>query len=406
MSDAGLQQDAGRQPGQLTPATTHSIALDAGERRVDHASTALRQAWIDPRGLTANGVLALQRVIGNAATSRLLRDAAHGPSHAVPQEETRGADAPGHAQPVVRVQRQDHANPASTPAVSALMTTAGITDFGPYIWDDSVPRFKVNTAFAGWTFADCIQGMVYQPELRAVTGEKGNKHGLMINRVKAARLAIFGVTQGVIDSIIASGGGAAPRVFTTAAAEDALNLGAHIVQRHVLGQGVMAGRREVALRAAFWRVNGVAMDLDPSGVSSVFAAATDANSSIGAAITGDFTTNWDANRRALAKGNDVKMTVPITGTAVAYRKHDAPYGDPYADAHFPKYIDPAKTGTRVLYAGDYTGAGLSADPNAPDLALDPLTDDVSATIATVYIIVKAEAAAPGGWYVHTAFPKA
>ncbi|MGH2408949.1 MAG: hypothetical protein ACRDGS_01140, partial [Chloroflexota bacterium] len=336
---------------------------------------------MDPTGLTPDGVLALQRVIGNAATSRLLRDGAR---PAPPASRRAVGGVPGQG-PAIRVQRVDHSTPASTPEITALMTTAGITAFGPFVWDDTVPRFKVNQAFTGWTFADCLQGAVYQPETTAVTGEKGTKQSLMLSRVRAARQAIFGVAQGVIDAIIASGGGAAPRAFTTAAAEDALNLGAHIVQRHVLGQGIMAGRREVALRAAFWRVNGVAMDLDPAGVSSVFAAAAAADSSISAAITGEFTTNWDVHRRALARGNDVKMTVPITGAAVAYRKHDVSYGDPYPDTQFPKYIDSAKTGTRVLYGGDYTGAGQPTDPDAPDLALDPLTDDVTASIATVYI---------------------
>ncbi|HVA88532.1 MAG TPA: hypothetical protein VNL71_01695 [Chloroflexota bacterium] len=406
MSDVGRHADTGRMSGQGTRATTQSIPSGAAEGQVDHAAAAFQRARLNPTSLTPDGILALQRVIGNAATSRLLRDGACVSPPSDARLRMGGSDVPGQASPAVSVQRVDHATPASTPAVSALMVAAGINNFGPFVWDDTVPRFKLNGNFAGWTFADCLQGAVYQPELTAVAGEKGNKQALMLTRVRTARQAIFGITQGVIDAIIAASGGAAPRAFTTAAAEDALNLGAHIVQRHVLGQGIMAGRREVALRAAFWQVNGVAMDLDPAGISSVFAAAADADASIGAAIAGELTANWDVHRRALARGNDVKITIPITGAAVAYRKHDAPVGVPYTDADFPKYIDPAKAGTRVLFGGDYIGAGQPADPNAPNIALDPLTDDVTAAVTNVYIIVKAEADAPGGWYVHTAFPKA
>lgn len=317
------------------------------------------------------------------------------PSGPTPAAAPRQRSVQRMAAPVQMVQ---HASPTADATVSALMTTAGITNFGPYVWDDAVPMFKLAPGYAAWTLADCVSTAVYQPETLAVAGEKGAKHSLIQNRRKAALKAVFGVTQGVVDAIMAVSAGAAPRALATLGTEDGYS-GGHIVQRHILGSGLMTGNQQVAERAAFWNVGGTAMDLDPSGVASVFGSMSDAQAAVQTWITNELVANWATHRVSLAKNTQVKGLIAAAAPVVQYVS-DTP-GTKYPLTDKPKYM--GGTGDRELYAGHYTGG--ATDPNAPDTSKAPLTTGGSATWGNVYVIVDPKASAPGGWAVYTAYPK-
>src|SRR5215218_6891695 len=197
------------------------------------------------------------------------------------------------------------------PAIAADMTAAGITDFGPYIWDAAVPRFKLDPAYAGYTDAHCVDTPVFEPETLAVANEKGSKGSLIQSRRRAAIDKIYGVTQGIVLDILKHDGGKTPRPFVSLATEDAAS-GGHTVERHILGQGVMAGHRQVALRAAFWRVAGIRMDLDHLGTASVFARDGDATTAVQAAWA-QLTANWPAYRLELAQNTQVKCPIATSG---------------------------------------------------------------------------------------------
>ena len=307
------------------------------------------------------------------------------------------------ALPGAAVQLTQYGDPSAA-AIAKLMSDAGISNFGPYVWDDtnaSAPMFKLSASFTGWTVEDCLNAPRYEPEdpSKTVAGEKG-KSSLVASRRKKAMAAIFGSTQGVVDAILAHDGGKTPRAIASLAAEDGYS-GGHTSERHILGAGKMVGHGEVAERAAFWYVGGVRMDLDDAGRASVFSSASGALTAVQAAVTSDLAANWATHRRSLAKNTQVKITVAATVPVVAYTKSDAPPGTPYPTTDRPKYM--GGSGDRELYAGHYTGA--SSDPNAPDAKKAPLTAGGSATWGNVYVIVDPKSSAPGGWAIYTAYPK-
>jgi len=291
-----------------------------------------------------------------------------------------------------------HANPTADPAVATLMSAAAIANFGPYLWDDAVPMFKLDPVYAAWTIADCVSTAVYQPETNAVVGERGNKNSLIQGRRRAALRAVFGATQGIVDAIMATSDGTAPRALAGLSTEDGYS-GGHIVQRHVLGSGLMTGNQQVAERAAFWNVGGTAMDLDPSGVASVFGSLGDAQTAVQAWVTKELIANWAVHRVNLAKNTQIKTQLPAPSPVVQYVS-DTP-GVKYPATDKPKYMGGA--GDRELYAGHYTGA--ASDPNAPDASKAPLTTGGAAAWGKVYVIVDPKAGAPGGWAIYTAYPK-
>lgn len=304
------------------------------------------------------------------------------------------------------IQMTRYASPADG-AIAEMMTAAGITDFGPYEWSNDNPKapmFKLKSGVA-WTLADCVNRPIYEPEdpAKAVADERG-KSALVAQRVAAARKAIFGKPQGVVDKIMEHDDGKTPRACTSLAAEDAAS-GGHIVERHILGHGLMTGHREVALRAAFWKVNGVKMDLDPAGTATVFASDGETLTAVKAALLAELSANWAVHRVTLAKGTQVKITHAVAVNTVAYTKIDAPIGTPYPETMTPKYVDSSKTGDRELYAGDYAGPGHPADPNAPDTAKPRLTSGGPLVMNSLYLIVDPNQDADGGWAVYTTYPK-
>ena len=323
---------------------------------------------------------------------------------------TGGATGAGSPAPIQRatgpIQMTKYSSPTEA-AIAAAMSAAGITDFGPYEWDDTNAKarmFKLKSGVA-WTIADCVNRPLYEPETKAVADEKGTKVGLIGQRVATARKALFGKAKGVIDKIMEHDEGRTPRAIASLAAEDAAS-GGHTVERHILGHGLMTGNRQVALRAAFWRVNGVRMDLDAAGTATVFANDAAALAAVQAALTAELAANWATHRESLVKGTHVKITHPVAVNVVRYTKHDPPLGTPYDEAlMMPKYLDAAKPGDRELYRGDYAGAGRPADPSAPDTAKDPLTTGGAGVMNNVYLIVDPNQDAPGGWAVYTTYPK-
>lgn len=301
------------------------------------------------------------------------------------------------------VQLADYTSPGD-PAISATMSAASITNFGPYIWDSDVPRFKLNNAYTTWTIADCVNSAIYEPETNAVSGEKSKKQGLINMRRTAAMRAVFGATKGVAEKIMQQNNGTAPRAFANLATEDTYSVG-HSNERHILGNGLMTGHRQVALRAAFWKVNGVRMDLDAAGTATVFANQTTATTAVTTALNNELVANWATHRADLARGKQVKINSPVSVSCVAYTKRDAPPGSPYPDTEMPKYIDNTKSGDRELYPGDYVGPGQPSDANAPDPTKQSLTTGGSVVYNHVYVIVDPNPSAPGGWAIYTAYPK-
>lgn len=316
----------------------------------------------------------------------------------------------GAAAPIQRstgpIQMQKYGSP-SDPAISADMAAAGIKNFGPFEWDDTNAKakmFKLGSTAPAWTWDDCVNRAIYEPELKSVKDEKGTKQGLISQRVNAARKALIGKTKGVIDEIMKHDDGKTPRDVTSLAAEDAAS-GGHVVERHILGEGKMLGHHQVAMRAAFHKVDGIRMDLDGAGTATVFANGGVALTAVKAAIATELKTNWLTHRISLAKGTQVKITSAVAVSVVGYTKIDSPIGDPYPDTAMPKYIDNSKAGDRELYAGDYHGAGKPSDPNAPDKTKTALTKAGPPSMNSVYVIVDPSQSAPGGWAIYTTYPK-
>lgn len=294
---------------------------------------------------------------------------------------------------------------ATDPDIAADMAAAGITSFGPFVWDSRVPRFKLEPAtpnphFGTYTLADCVDQPIYDAEKQTVAGERGNKRSLISMRRRAAMQQLFGITAGVIEKLLAHDEGKTPRPFVSLQAEDAVS-GGHSAERHILGEGDMPTHRQVALRAAFQRVNGKLMALDAAGVASVFANGGAATTAVQAALNAELVPNWQSTHMAaLAKGTQVKISASVGVPAVSYTKHDPPPGDPYPDSEMPKYIDGSKNGQRELFRGDYTSG-----PNPPDKAQPPLTTGGAMTQGTVYIIIDPSPSYPTGWAIYTAYPK-
>ena len=288
--------------------------------------------------------------------------------------------------------RGDHIDPAD-PEIDAEMKAAGITSFGPFHYDARVPRFKIepahNPGFGGYTLADCANAPIYEPEIKSVANDKTPKQNLITARRNAALRALFGATQGIVEDILAHDDGKSPRPFVSLAAEDGIS-GGHSDQRHILGKGLMAGPRQVGLRAGFHYVNGTYMKLDSSGRASVFKDETTATAAVQAALTGDLKANWPARARELAEGDQVEIDFTVPVAAVAYTKHDAPPGTPYPDTDTPAYIDASKSGDRELFTGDYSGPGRPGDPTGPDRTKDPLTDGGATVDPIVHVLDQAQ----------------
>ena len=165
----------------------------------------------------------------------------------------------------------------------------------------------------------------------------------------------------------------------------------------------MPTHREVALRAAFWRVNGKLMKLDDAGIASVFASEGAATAAVKAAVA-SLEPNWEAHMATLAKGTQLKLTVPGAVPAVAYEKVDSPKGAPYDEnLDMPTYIDGSKPGKRELYTGDFKGDPKAAD--APDPAKNALTTGGATVHGNVYIIIDPSQSYTDGWAIYTAYPK-
>jgi hypothetical protein len=301
---------------------------------------------------------------------------------------------------------KDYFDPTD-PAIAADMTAAGVTSFGPWVWDSKVPRWKVEEAtpnpnFAGYTLADCVDTPIYDAEKLTVKDERGNKTSLVGLRRRAAMKKLFGISSGVIDKLLAHDQGKSPRPFVSLTAEDAA-CGGHSAQRHILGQGDMPTQRQVALRAAFQQVNGTPMALDAAGVASVFANEGAATAAVQAALAAELIPNWPAHMATLAKGTQVKINASVSVAAAAFEKFDSPKGSPYPDSEMPTYLDGSKPGKRELYRGDFKGS--PGDPGAPDPAKDPLTSGGPCVQGSVYLIIDPSPNYATGWAIYTAYPK-
>ena len=189
------------------------------------------------------------------------------------------------------------------------MAAAGITNFGPYVWDTKVPRWKLeegklNPSFTGWTQDDCVDRPIYEAEMNTVKDEKGSKSSLVGVRRERGIAQVFGITRGVVEKIMEHDDGRTPRPFVSLANEDATTKSkGHTVERHILGMGEMAGPRQVAMRAAFQRVNGKKMVLDDTGRASVFKDEATANAAVQAWLAADFLPNWRATHAQARQGH-------------------------------------------------------------------------------------------------------
>ncbi|MFL6278332.1 MAG: DUF4157 domain-containing protein [Blastocatellia bacterium] len=289
--------------------------------------------------------------------------------------------------------------------IKGIMEAAKITDFGPFQWDSGVPRFKLNPNYNNWTIADCVNKAIYEPESKDVAGEKGKKYHLIAMRRKAALESVLGTIKKGAEAILSVNDGKTPRAFVSLEKEDDYS-GGHSHQRHILGKGKMTGHRQVALRAAFQKVDGVLMALDDAGIASVFADEDKATAAVKTALDKDLVQKWETHRKTLAKGSQVQITEAVNVSCVAYTKQDDPPGTPYAESEMPKYIDTSKSGERELYAGDYTGAGRPTDANGPDTTKKSLTTGGNATYTKVFVVVDPTTKQnTGGWAIKTAFPK-
>ena len=194
----------------------------------------------------------------------------------------------------------------------------------------------------------------------------------------------FDAQRRIVTAILDANDGQAPRAFGSAVDEDALGLqDGHIVARHVLGPHRtmldLAGRILLPGPEQYNR-------------SSAFNSVADANTGIRAWLASTVQgANWPAfrNHRAWApirnahNGRCSRMGVSLRPAPGVH----APIANPAAG---PVSLAPGVGVPRQAYPGENPALGA------------PMTDLVACTRVTVRII--ADANAPGGWFVHSAWP--
>ena len=227
----------------------------------------------------------------------------------------------------------------------------------------------------------------------------------------------------LIQRIFSHQEGQVPRAVLSPRVEDALGaaLGAHTVARHVLTtSGPIQTEQDLAMRVC----RHIPSSCPNQG--GVFANLRGAQNGMQAAITQMFNDgNWPAWRRKLAIGASINQDVAVAGVmGTVLAKPPAPPavspGVKYPAVDMPPYLQPGHgVGVRSVFPGDPNfvrnmaryetspGSGLYQAPwggmlpTALELA-NPLTNRVP--ITGVHLRIIGANNAPGGWFIHSAWP--
>jgi hypothetical protein len=195
----------------------------------------------------------------------------------------------------------------------------------------------------------------------------------------------YNARRSVVTAMLGHDYGQTPRPFVSAAAEDALGLqDGHIVARHVLGPH--RTMLDLARRI---------LEPGPQHMtrSSAFNNVAQANTGIAAWLTNTVQgANWPAFREVLLTTGAYQESLPVPGAAglgVSLRRAPGVAVPIMNPNDLPRSLVPTGV-NRPAYPGDPVGAGA------------PMTDFEPCNRVTVRIL--ADQGAPGGWFVHSAWP--
>ncbi|MFT4216078.1 MAG: hypothetical protein QM619_02695 [Micropruina sp.] len=194
----------------------------------------------------------------------------------------------------------------------------------------------------------------------------------------------FNARRSVVTAMLLVNDGQAPRAFASAAAEDALGLeGGHIVDRHVLGPH--RTRLELAGRILL-------PGPQQNNRSSAFLTPAMANAAIASWMATTVQgANWPAFRDLILTAGtyqEALVTPGAAGWGLSYRRAPGVAVPIQNVADRPLSLGGAVA--RDAYPGDPAGHG------------NPMTIEVPCDRITVRVI--AHGSAPGGWFVHSAWP--
>lgn len=235
-------------------------------------------------------------------------------------------------------------------------------------------------------------------------------------RVVAAKLALKQTPDyqpAMVDALLAHEHGQTPRPFVSAATED--TYGGHTVAKHVKTGSEDDERRRLATRViTHWSsANGPC-----PGKACAFEDLQAANDAIAAALQLLWRKNggWgapDGWRDRFARGKPFKGNVVLSVPIRALMQVKNPWDNlPFPVAQHPVYFDnPHAVGGRPLFPGDpLYGAGNIPARKQNKAAVvvwdtnNPLTVNGQGS-SEIAIRIFASAAAPGGWYVNSAWPE-
>ncbi len=284
-------------------------------------------------------------------------------------------------------------------------------EMGPYKYVAEAKKFiaqrnELSALSAADLWAACLETTSYKPETEEIEGiTKGDK----ARRVTDARKALLGgVSDDGFKKIIAHDNGNSPRPLVSAVDEHDKCGDAHCHDRHVWGAGGAVNDIVGLAGRACWHVPCATGD---DGIASAFTTVAASTAALTTGVANGLTADWENVRVKIAKGSGLDTaTVPLAGNVKALQKTDAPESTAYDASEKPTYR--GGDGYRPLYPGepewDEAKAAASEAENAKYTdakKANPLTKDVTGTLADIVVVFRADAAVDGGWYVLTCYPK-
>ncbi|MBD1867174.1 DUF4157 domain-containing protein [Cyanobacteria bacterium FACHB-471] len=194
----------------------------------------------------------------------------------------------------------------------------------------------------------------------------------------------------MVTAILSHDRGQSPRPFNSVSVEDGLGLGGHTTERHVFGMGIVSDVEKLAMRVCRHQ------PASCPGKAGAFTSLGDADISVRQALIAQINSNWDAVRMQIITGQTLQLLHRLSSRGTALVKTDPPPNTKYLATAMPSYAHPMGTGNRPLYPGD---PKMPVPPNSAN----PMTQYVTPT--EVYIRFVPNSAAPGGWYINSAWPQ-
>jgi hypothetical protein len=326
---------------------------------------------------------------------------------------------------------------AITPVLGALRMRHRLGVLRPVVQDG---MWAVHGEIRRMTATTSVPALPYDPRGRsdaelwvdaaratAFPGETPADKDDRVQKARAALKAKYATRPDVVDAMLRQYEGQRPRQFRSVTSEDDLGLGGHIQARHVYaspnnseGGLIRSPERDLARRAATGTLGGrnSAVRVQSPGKAGAFESAAMADRALKIYFAVKFNPNWTQYRDKLLQDGAIAESFTLGGIPglsmqnVDKRVAPSPKaGEPireYNVADVPNYllVKPTKTAPPVRGART-SGAGrplYRGDPRmVPAAGVDPLTEP--APLKGVFVRVVADAAAPGGWFVHSAWPE-